>query len=216
MENDDVKLYECSCNHIFPGLQMFARDTFLSKEIEEKYIINKVIREPTYCDVSARVGGLITSHRYAILSNRFVDFGHFEHGTNWGLHVCKSGSFFKILDIFKVEDKTQISLLHLDENWKLFEKCESIVEQDIIKMSRERFLKKYKTHPIPELATKKWLERLVYPIGINTDGNYISLAELKINKNADPKVLEQIRNMDSAIEKALVFIEERNRNKEGN
>jgi len=214
MEDADVKLYESAGNHIFPGLQMFVRDTFLSKEIEEKYLIGKIIREPTYCDTSARVGGLLTTHRFAILSNRFVDFGHFEHDTNWGLYVCKSGSFFKILDVFKVEDKTQIVLLHLDDNWKLFEDCESNIEQDIVKMSRERFLNKFKTPPIPELATKKWLERLLYPVGVDLKGNYSPLEGIKISKNADPKVIKQIQYMDKAIDKALEFIEERNRKKD--
>ena len=83
-------------------------------------------------------------------------------------------------------------------------------------MSRERFLNKYKIPPIPELATKRWLERLLYPIGVDSKGEYCSLTESKIAENADHKIMDQIRYMDNAIEKALVLIEERNRNKGGN
>ena len=80
MENIDVNQYENACNRIFPDLQMFVRDTFLEEETEKKYEIGKIIREPTFCDVSCRVGGIITTHRYAILSNHFVNIGISEHG----------------------------------------------------------------------------------------------------------------------------------------
>ena len=209
MEDINVKQYEIACNRIFPGLQMFVRDTLLDKETEEKYIIGKIIKEPTFCDVSCRVGGIITTHRYAILSNRFVNFSAFEHGTNWGLYVCKRNSFFKILDVFKLNGKTQISLLHLDDDWKLFENNNSNVEEDIVKMCRERFQNKYNMPPIPELATKMWLERLLYPVGINLQNEYISLSEETMD-NSDPETVESIKSIDSVIEKAYKEMEKTN------
>jgi len=213
MDDQDVKQYEISCNRIFPGLQMFVRDCFLKKEIEDKYVDGKIIREPTFCDVSARVGGLITSHRYAILSNRFVNISFAEHGTNWGLFVCQRNSLFKVIDIFKINDKTQITLLHLDENWKLFENATSNVEQDLIKMSRERFQNKIYSPPVPELATKRWLERLIYPIGINGKNEYHSLANDDIITETDPKILEGINSMDNIIIKGLIAKEKENQTK---
>ena len=210
MEDKDTKKYEDSCNRIFPGLQILVRDTFLSDEIEKMYIIGKIIKDPTFCDTSCRVGGILTTHRYAILSNRFVDFSLAEHGTNWGLCVCKRNSYFKIIDIFKIEDKTQITLLHLDENWRLFENNSSNVEEVILKMSRERFQNKYNKPPIPELATKQWLERLLYPIGIDTNKKYVSLIDEKLStENLD--VLESIKSMDSVIEKLIKIKEEENK-----
>ena len=208
MEDIEAKQYENVCNRILPGLQMFVRDTFLAKETEEKYVIGKIIKEPTFCDVSCRVGGIITTHRYAILSNRFVDFSAFEQGTNWGLFVCKRNSFFKVLDIYKVNGKTQISLLHLDENWKLFENNHSYVEEDIVKMCRERFQKKYNTPPIPELATKAWLERLLYPIGINPKNEYISLHEETID-NKHFEITELTKTINSAKDETYKEIEKR-------
>jgi hypothetical protein len=202
MENNEIKEYENACNKIFPGLQMFVRDTFLEKETEDKYEIGKIIREPTFCDVSCRVGGLITTHRYAVLSNHFVSFEFLEQDTNWGLFVCKRNSYFKILDVYKLNDKTQISLLHLDDNWKLFENTKSNVEEDIVNMSQERFRNKVNTPPIPELATKRWLERLMYPIGIDYQNNYFSLTVEEM-KETNPETEQTIQNMDNVIEKAL-------------
>jgi hypothetical protein len=201
MEDIDTKEYENAYNDILPGLQMFVRDTFLEDQTEKKYEIGKILREPTFCDVSHRVGGLITTHRYAILSNHFINFSDFEHGTNWGLFVCKRDSYFKVLDVFKLNGKTQISLLHLNDNWKLFENITSNVENDIVKMCRERFEKKYNIIPIPALATKLWLERLLYPIGIDEKNNYFSLNEKNTNTN------DSIKTMDSILEKAYKEID---------
>jgi len=198
----DTKQYEDVLNRIFPGLQMFVRDTFLNKDIEAKYEVGRIIREPTFCDVSCRVGGLFTTHRYAILSNRFVDISDFERNTNWGLHVCKRGSHFKVLDVYKINDKTQISLLHLDENWKLFENIKINIEDDIINMCRERFDNKVNTQPIPELATERWLERLSYPIGVDFENNYFSLTE-EVNKDNNSDAFKAVQHLDNVIEKAL-------------
>jgi len=202
MENDEIKQYENACNNIFPGLQMFVRDVFLEKETEEKYEIGKIIREPSFCDVSGRVGGLITTHRYSILSNHFVDFSFSEHGTNWGLFVCKRDSYFKVIDVYKLNNKTQISLLHLDENWKLFENNSSNVEEDIIKMVRERFKNKVNMPVIPELATKRWLERLINPIGVDQNNNYFPLTGEIMNKE-NSEIVNSIRELDNVIEMIL-------------
>ena len=202
MENTDVKQYENACNEIFPGLQMFVRDVLLDKETEEKYKIGKIIREPTFCDASCRVGGLLTTHRYAILSNHFVSLEVFEHETNWGLFVCKRDSLFKILDVYKLNGKTQIALLHLGSYWKLFENSKSNIEEDIVKMCRERFQNKIVTPPIPELATTSWLKRLIYPIGVDSQNDYHPLHG-KIMNEENPETVQSIKHIDEVIEKAL-------------
>jgi hypothetical protein len=63
--------------------------------------------------------------------------------------------------------------------------------------------------PILELATKKWLERLLYPIGIDQQNKYFPLdgEPLKID---DPKIIETIKSMDSIIEKLVKVKEEWN------
>lgn len=74
-----------------------------------------------FVDASHRVMGMITTHRYSILSNHMRDLRPFEHGTNWGLSVAPRDAHFKVLDVYTYGNKTQILLLHLpeDENWKL-------------------------------------------------------------------------------------------------
>jgi hypothetical protein len=177
MENIDNKRYEDAFNRIFPGLQMFVRDTNLSENVMEKYKVGIILRDPTFVDTSCRVGGMVTSHRYSILSNHYININEYEHGTNWGLCICQRDSHFKILDIYVLNNKTQIVLLHLDDDWELFQNITSNVEEDMIKNCRERFKIRLNEEPIPELTTKDWFDRLVYPIGINNENEYFSLKD---------------------------------------
>ena len=119
----DTKLFEEVINEIFPGLTMYVRDVNLSPDIAGKYAPDMIIMEPGFTDASSRVMGMVTTHRFAILSNHIADFGPYEHDTNWGLYVARRNAHFKILDIYEYQGRTQILLLHLpdDNRWKLFE-----------------------------------------------------------------------------------------------
>lgn len=44
-----------------------------------------IIHELGLTNASCHVMDMITSHRYAILSNHMGNFGQFKHGMNWGL-----------------------------------------------------------------------------------------------------------------------------------
>ena len=77
-------------------------------------------------------------------------------------------------------------------------------------MSRERFLNKYNKAPIPELATRQWLERLLYPIGIDSKREYVSLIEEQLSVS-NPEILGSIKSMDSVIEKLVKIKEDDNK-----
>ena len=177
MESFDKEAYEKIANDVFPGLQMFVRDVNLPPVCAEKYRPGMIIRERAFTDASCRVMGMITTHRYAILSNHMHNFGPFEHGTNWGLFVSQRDSHYKVLDVYGCKDKTQITLLHLpdDERWKVFEKAEFSIEEKVIEMARQRFENKAFAEPIPELSTKEWLDRCQFPLGMDENGNLFPL-----------------------------------------
>ncbi|MCJ7689456.1 MAG: hypothetical protein MUO60_09080 [Clostridiaceae bacterium] len=42
-----------------------------------------IIREKGFTDASKRGGGIITTHRFAILYNSYMDATDFGQGTNW-------------------------------------------------------------------------------------------------------------------------------------
>lgn len=169
MYEEELKIFTDAFNKILPGLQIFVRDVNLSAEAAAKYKVGIIIQERAFCDASDRVGGLIMTHRFAILSNHCLKAGQYVNDNNWGLHICQKGSFFKVIDVYEYAGRTQIALLHLlEEDWHLFQNvdCNAF---DLVTMCRERFEKKCLSSPIPELATKEWLERCVAPVGL--DGN---------------------------------------------
>ena len=77
----DKELYEKTINDIFPGLTMYVRDVDLSLELADIYKPGMIIMERAFTDASNRVMGMVTSHRYAILSNHMADLSQFEHDT---------------------------------------------------------------------------------------------------------------------------------------
>jgi hypothetical protein len=120
----DIEKAEEAVNNTYPGITMFVRDVNLPSALAEKYTPDLIIRERGFTDASCRVGGMITTHRFGILSNHMKDLRTFEHDTNWGLCVAQSGARFKVLGTHVHNGKTLILLLHLpdDESWELIRK----------------------------------------------------------------------------------------------
>jgi hypothetical protein len=172
-----IKKMELVINKTIPGLTMFVRDINLPVDIAKKYEPGLIIREKAYVDASHRVMGMITTHRFAILSNHMANFESYEHGTNWGLCVANRDSRFKILAQHEYSGKTLILLLHLpdDDDWKMFQNVVINIEEDMIATSKERFENKCNLEPVPELTTEEWLQRCSFPIGLDDSGDFFDL-----------------------------------------
>ncbi len=168
----DIDLLEYTINEILSGLTMYVRDVDLDSNLSAIYKTGMIIMERGFTDASCRVMGMITTHRYSILSNHMVDLQEYEHGTNWGLFVAQPNAHYKVLDIYEYQGKTQILLIHLpnDSRWKLFENIEFNIEKDIIDNCRSSFEKKCLAEPIADLTTDEWLSRCIMPIGMSEDG----------------------------------------------
>ena len=134
MDSYDPTIYEKIINATFPGLTMFVRDVNLNIVCAQTYQAGMIIRERGFTDASRRVMGMVTTHRFAILSNQMMDLSLLEHGTGWGLCVAQAGSHFKVLDVYETQGKTQILLLHLpdDDRWRVFENMTSNIEAQVI------------------------------------------------------------------------------------
>ncbi len=173
----DNERFERIANQVYPGIGIYVRDTNLANGLADKYVSGLIIREKAFTDASNRVMGMITSHRYMILSNHMADFSLFEHGTKWGLHVANKDSHFKILGKHVYKGKTAIVLLHLPDNddWKVYKNCQFSLDEEIYKMAIERFEAKCEMPPIAELSTSEWLSRCNFPVGMDNSGNFWSL-----------------------------------------
>lgn len=158
-------------NSTFAGLSLFYRDTNLTEKQLSAYQPGLILQERGFTDASYRGGGLITRHRFLIASARAKNAAMFEHGTNWGLVIMNSGSYFKVLDIYTVGDKTQITLLHIpEEGVAIFSQAKINIEDDIVEKARQGFEQKLALPPVPELTTEEWLGRTKTPVGVNPEG----------------------------------------------
>lgn len=148
----------------------YVRDINLDPELANKYEVGQIITERAFVDASSRIGGMVTTHRYLILSQWMTDFSQFDEGRNWGMHVAKRDSRFKVIDVYTVDGKTQIALLHLPDGFEeVFENTISL-ERNLVEKIRLEFEETLKCEPIKELATPEWLERCSFPLGMSDDG----------------------------------------------
>ncbi len=148
--NDDLDFadykdtLEWIINQTYPGLTMYVRDVNLPEELAQKYVPGLIIREPAFTDASCLVQGMITTHRFGILSNHMADFQTYEHGTNWGLYVANKDSYFKVMANHEYNGKTLILLLHLPggDSWRVFFNAIMNIDEEVIATSIERFKNK--------------------------------------------------------------------------
>ena len=173
---------------MYPGMALFARDVNLPEALARKYVPGQIIRERAFTDASIRFMGMVTTHRYVILSNHMKDLSPFEHDTNWGLHVANKDSHFKVLGQHACGNKTGIFLLHLpgDESWRLWQTAEFSMDKQLYAMAVQRFTDKCTQSPVPELTAKEWLDRCAFPLGMSDDGQFWPLEVSPEEKAAVP------------------------------
>jgi len=161
----------------YPGITLLIRDCNLGK-LGSKYKVGMILKELGFTDASLRRGGMVTTHRVAILSNHYANMQAYERDTHWGLCVIEAGSHFKVLDICTRGEKTQIILLHLPEKgWEVFDSVAADVDSQVVEIVREGFEHCLDLPPVPELSTQSWLSRCRYPIGMSESGEYFPLGE---------------------------------------
>jgi len=52
----------------FDKPSVFVRDTTLPPGFLDKYCVGQLLREPTFCDASYKIGGFVAPHRFLIIS----------------------------------------------------------------------------------------------------------------------------------------------------
>ncbi len=176
-ENDKPENIEEILNATFPGLLMLYRDANLAS-LGDLYSVGLIIRERGFTDASKRGGNLVTTHRFAILSNHYLDAASFEHGTHWGLCVLERGAYYKVLDVYHQQEKTLITLLHLpSEHWQFFKNLSTNLDDQVAETARKRFDEHLSSAPIAELTQDDWLQRCRFPLGMNDNGVLFPLME---------------------------------------
>ncbi|PXY44631.1 hypothetical protein [Flavobacterium hydrophilum] len=196
MKNKRIKE---TLDETFSDLKLFYRDTNLTDNLIEKYKVGQIIKEKGFTDMTSIGGGLLGNFRYLIASANAKDLSKFNPGSaKIGHFLLDEITFFKVLDIQKINTKTQVFLLHIPDNsLSLFKNSTSNIEEEITEKARQKFSSKINSPLIPELQTEDWKERIKSPIGMNDlgemffDDSTIKTEELKrIEINKDKKTIE--------------------------
>lgn len=197
----DNKQIEEIYNQTFGGLTLFYRDTTLSENLIPKYKVGQILTERGFTDMSYKGGGLTTNLRYLIASANAKDLSAFNpDSAKFGHVVLSSNAFFKVLDIYKIGDKTQIFLLEIPStSVDFFARVTSNIEEDIIKKARESFNSKINSEPISEHQTKEWKERTEFPIGMNDRGEFFYQAG-STSQTANTKTMAEQKRGESNTE----------------
>jgi hypothetical protein len=87
--------------------------------------------------------------------------------------VWQRDSFFKVIDKIQRHGRAQITLLEIpSELIAIFSEQDlNPLERSFAEQARQTFENSLTAQPIPELDTDEWRQRLVYPIGIDAEGN---------------------------------------------
>lgn len=171
-------------NETFSGLKLYYRDTNLSESLISNYKIGQIIQEKGFTDMSSIGGGLSGNLRYLIASAHPKDLSKFNpDSAKIGHFLLDSIAYFKVLDIQKIDNKTQIFLLNIPDNSiSLFKNSTSNLEEEIIEKARKKFKDKISLPLVPELQTENWKEKTKTPIGISDNGElFLMILRSKLN-----------------------------------
>ncbi|MBF4508177.1 hypothetical protein IRZ83_15985 [Flavobacterium sp. JLP] len=177
-------------NETFSDLKLFYRDTNLSEDLISKYKIGQIIQEKGFTDMTSMGAGLSGNLRYLIASANAKDISKFNpDSAKIGHFLLDSIAYFKVLDIQKMDNQTQVFLLNIPDNSiSLFKNSSSNLEEEITENARKKFSKKINLPLVPELQTEEWKLRTKSPIGMNENGElFFDDSKIKIES---PKKIE--------------------------
>ncbi|MNX41999.1 hypothetical protein D3C86_724150 [compost metagenome] len=194
MKNERLKTIY---HETFSGLKLFYRDTTLPENLILNYKVGQIIQEKGFTDMSSIGSGLSGNFRYLIASAHAKDLSKFNpDSAKIGHFLLDSIAYFKVLDIQKIGEKTQVFLLNIPDNSiSLFKNSSSNLEEEIIEKAQKRFREKIDGVLIPELQTENWKERTKSPLGMSDSGElFFDDSKIKIEtpKRIDIDVSKKI------------------------
>ena len=180
--NKPLERIEEIVNWTLPGMTMYYRDTNLSQDIIDKYEVKKIFRSQTFVDVSNYAGKPTTNCRFIFASSKAAPLYKVNPATEkWGLHSINCNSYFKVLDVYKKEDVTQIFLIQIPyKGIDFFSRTvlklgEQNIEEQIICKAKESLNQKIESEIPSALSEKEWIDRTNFPIGLDNKNEFFAL-----------------------------------------
>ncbi|WP_430401740.1 hypothetical protein [Fluviicola sp.] len=196
-ENELFQNSEEIANWTYSGATLYYKDCDLKSAVSEKFIPGQILRNGYFLDVSWKGAGIKLNTRFLIASSKAAKLYEVNPANERFGHCCiNANSYFKVLDIYKIGDKTQIFLLHIPaKGVKYFRQVQSNIDTDFIQKARDSFDNKINMEPLPELLEPFWLERTNFPVGMDAYDKFYPLDSLTpLQKEAQP-LFSGIRNL---------------------
>jgi hypothetical protein len=169
-------------NWTLSGLTMYYRDSELPPAVLSKYKVGLIFRSRTFVDVSSFAGKLTKNCRFIFASTKAAPLFQINPNTEkWGLHTINANSYFKVLDVYEKDGKTQFFLLHIPAKGIDFFRNTVLrlggnnFEEQIIEKARTSLDQKMQMGIIPALEEKEWIDRTDFPIGLDGNNQFFSL-----------------------------------------
>lgn len=153
----------------------FYRDTNMEMDIVEKYQIGIIFQDPTFCDATYHRGGLLASNRFLIISANARCIDAYSENPQWGLCLWADAPYFKVIDNIVERNYSQITLLEIPEKFlPLFrDNTFEVIEKQFAEKAEQDFREALELEPLPELNNADWLDRLIFPLGLDDNMNFI-------------------------------------------
>lgn len=184
-------------NWTYPGATLYYKDCDLHQHVIDQFSKDKIIRNGYFLDVSWKGGGIQLNTRFLIASSKAAKLYEINPDNVKYGHCCiNANSYFKILDIYKIGDKTQIFLLHIPrEGYNYFRQAISNLDENFIQRARQSFDEKIKMEPLPDLLDSFWLSRTNFPVGMDANNNFYPLNSVTPIPQEGKPLFNGIRNL---------------------
>lgn len=211
MDNLQKDLLEKIINWTFPGLTFYYRDTALSDRQLSMYKVGQVLRNGFFIDVASTAGKPTQNTRFIIASSKAAPVYKINPNTEkWGMHVINANSYFKVLDIYEIENNRQIFLLHIPaKGIDFFWESQTNFEEQFINKARESFDKKYNSDIIEVFQDKEWIDKTRFAIGLDNNDNYFSIKPSPLQHDVLP-LFEGLRKLSNDVDDTNVFVNSKN------
>lgn len=175
-KKQNVKALNLAIQQTCSNLIQHYRDANLPSEITNKYQKGMIIKERGFVDATALSGGIITNHRYIILSNHMASLDQFDADKQWALCVANKNSRFLVLGKAEGKGKHVTVLLHLNnDTWQLFKSIDMSIFQNLLNDCYNNFKHCLDKEPIASVSTAEWLARCQFPIGMSDNGVFFPI-----------------------------------------
>ncbi|MCD8297655.1 MAG: WG repeat-containing protein [Prevotella sp.] len=184
-EIDMKSFFESIANWVLPGLQFFYRDTNAIIDAARVYRVGDTIRAGFFVDATTKLLKPAHKTRFLIASAHAARLYEIEQLVKdnpnilkWNLVTFHFNSFFKVMDVYKTPQCTQVLLLHIPKSAAAFLNGTMAFNflngalgsrTSLVQLARRNLDEKLKMVYHERSLDEEWRKRMEYPVGLSEE-----------------------------------------------